>query len=350
MFECGGDTMQKRLNVLVSKANRSDNTLKEAVVLTLFKENELEAAFEYLENAGICILDDDEDEEDLNIEVGDLPMTDSVKLYMRQISQYNLLIFDEEIQLAKKIAAGDNEAKTALVNANLRLVVSIAKRYHGHAGMTFLDIIQEGNLGLMKAAEKFDHTKGYKFSTYATYWIKQSISRAVAEQSRTIRIPVHMLEVANKVAKVHKQLTQILGREPSVEEIAEEMEIPVDKIKTVYEMQRDTLSLDSKVNDEDDANIGDLVADNHAVSPLAACIQEDNKNMILNILATLSPREKEVMVLRFGLEDDQPKTLEEIGSVFGVTRERIRQIEAKALRKLRNPIRSKMLKECLANT
>ena len=338
--------MQKRLNVLVTKANNGDNTIKESVIFKMFKESELESAFEYLENAGICIVADEEDDE-VEIEVGELPVGDSVKIYMRQISQYNLLTFDEEIQLAEKIAAGDSEAKNTLVNANLRLVVSIAKKYHGHAGMTFLDIIQEGNLGLMKAAEKFDHTKGYKFSTYATYWIKQAISRAVAEQSRTIRIPVHMLELANKMAKTHKQLTQVFGREPSVDEIAEEMGLPVDKIKNLYEMQRDTLSLDCKVNDEDDANIGDLVADNHAVSPLASAIQDDNKNMLLDVLGTLSPREKEVMVLRFGLEDDQPKTLEEIGSVFGVTRERIRQIEAKALRKLRNPIRSKMLRECL---
>ena len=337
--------MQKRLNVLVTKANNGDNTIKESVVFKMFKENELEAAFEYLENAGVCIVADEDD--DIEIEVGELPMGDSVKIYMRQISQYNLLTFDEEIQLAEKIAAGDNEAKQSLVNANLRLVVSIAKKYHGHAGMSFLDIIQEGNIGLMKAADKFDHTKGYKFSTYATYWIKQAISRAVAEQSRTIRIPVHMLELANKMAKAHKQLTQVFGREPSVDEIAEEMGLPVDKIKNLYEMQRDTLSLDCKVNDEDDVNIGDLVADNHATSPLASAIQEDNKNMLLGVLDTLSPREKEVMVLRFGLEDDQPKTLEEIGSVFGVTRERIRQIEAKALRKLRNPIRSKMLRECL---
>ena len=337
--------MQKRLNVLVTKANNSDNTIKESVILKMFKENELESAFEYLENAGICIVDDEDDETE--IEIGELPMGDSVKIYMRQISQYNLLTFDEEIQLAEEIAAGNKDAKQSLINANLRLVVSIAKKYHGHAGMSFLDIIQEGNIGLMKAAEKFDHTKGYKFSTYATYWIKQAISRAVAEQSRTIRIPVHMLELANKMAKTHKQLTQVLGREPSVDEVAEEMEVPVEKIKNLYEMQRDTLSLDSKVNDEDDANIGDLVADNRALSPLASAIQEDNKNMLLGVLETLSPREKEVMVLRFGLEDDQPKTLEEIGSVFGVTRERIRQIEAKALRKLRNPIRSKMLRECL---
>ncbi len=338
--------MQKRLNVLVTKANNGDNTIKESVVFKMFKENELESAFEYLENAGICIVAEEEDDE-IEMEVGDLPIGDSVKIYMRQISQYNLLTFEEEIALAEKIAAGDKEAKTNLVNANLRLVVSIAKRYHGHAGMTFLDIIQEGNLGLMKAADKFDHTKGYKFSTYATYWIKQAISRAVAEQSRTIRIPVHMLELANKMAKVHKQLTQVFGREPSVDEIAEEMGLPVDKIKNLYEMQRDTLSLDSKVNDEDDANVGDLIADHKATSPLASAIQEDNKNMLLGVLDTLAPREKEVMLLRFGLEDDQPKTLEEIGSHFGVTRERIRQIEAKALRKLRNPIRSKMLRECL---
>lgn len=337
--------MQKRLTVLVKKAAKNNNSVKEMDVVNMFKDEELDAAFQYLENEGIDIIVDEEVE---IVEVGDVPTEDSVKLYMRQISQYNLLSFKEEIALAERIAAGDASAKEALVNANLRLVVSIAKKYHGHAGMTFLDIIQEGNIGLMKAADRFDHTKGYKFSTYATYWIKQAISRAVAQQSRTIRIPVHMLDTANKMTKIHRNLTQILGREPSVEEIAEEMEVPVEKIKTLYEMQRDTLSLDCKVSDEDDANVGDLVADQHAISPLAACIKEDNKKMVMNVLGSLSPREKEVMVMRFGLEDDQPKTLEEIGTVFGVTRERIRQIESKALRKLRNPIRSKMLKDCLA--
>lgn len=338
--------MQKRLTVLVKKAAKNNNSIKESDVIKMFKNEELDTAFECLENEGIDIIVDEEVE--IEMDAGDVPTEDSVKLYMRQIAQYNLLSFDEEIALAEKIAAGDNMAKEALVNANLRLVVSIAKKYHGHAGMTFLDIIQEGNIGLMKAAGKFDHTKGYKFSTYATYWIKQAISRAVSQQSRTIRIPVHMLDLANKMTKLTRQLTQELGRDPSAEEIAEELDMPVEKIRSLYEMQRDTLSLDCKVSDEDDANVGDLIADQHAVSPLAACIKEDNKNMVMSILGTLSPREKDVMVMRFGLEDDQPKTLEEIGSHFGVTRERIRQIEAKALRKLRNPIRGKMLKECLA--
>lgn len=336
--------MQKRLTVLMKKAAKNNNSVKESDVIKMFKMDELDNAFEFLENEGVDIIVDEE----VEIEVGDVPTEDSVKLYMRQIAQYNLLSFDEEIALAERIAAGDLEAKEALVNANLRLVVSIAKKYHGHAGMTFLDIIQEGNIGLMKAASRFDHTKGYKFSTYATYWIKQAISRAVSQQSRTIRIPVHMLDLANKMTKLTRELTQELGRDPSAEEIAEELNMPVEKIRSLYEMQRDTLSLDCKVSDEDDANVGDLIADHHAISPLAACIEEDNKNMVMNILGTLSPREKEVMVMRFGLEDDQPKTLEEIGSHFGVTRERIRQIEAKALRKLRNPLRSKMLKDCLA--
>ena len=337
--------MQKKLTVLVKKAEKNNGSIYESDVTRMFSGEQVEEAFEYLEKAGIDILADEETED---LDCGEVPTEDSVKIYMRQISQYNLLTFDEEIELSKRIAAGDKQAKDDLVNANLRLVVSIAKKYHGHAGMTLLDIIQEGNFGLMKAAEKYDYSKGYKFSTYATYWIKQAISRAVSQQSRTIRIPVHMLDTANKMAKVSRQLTQELGREPSVEEIAEELSIPVEKIKSLYEMQRDTLSLESKLSDEDDASVGDIIADNHAISPLAACIKEDNKNMVLDILSTLSPREKEVMVLRFGLEDDQPKTLEEIGSVFGVTRERIRQIESKALRKLRNPIRSKMLKECLA--
>lgn len=338
--------MQKKLNVLVNRAIKNNNTIKESLIYNVFKTEEIESVFSYLENLNICIAPD-EDELELDIEVGELPMGDSIKIYMRQICQYDLLTLDEEIELAEKISKGDEEAKQALINANLRLVVSIAKKYHGHAGISFLDIIQEGNIGLMKAAERFDAKKGYRFSTYATYWIKQAISRGLADQSRTIRIPVHMTELASKIEKVNKELTQILNREPSVEEIADEMNVPVEKIVALHEMQKETLSLDCKVNTDDEANIGDLIADEDAISPLAQMIKADNKNLLFSILDTLTKRERDVMVMRFGLEDDQPKTLEEIGGVFGVTRERIRQIEAKALRKLRNPIRSKMLKECL---
>ena len=235
-----------------------------------------------------------------------------------------------------------------MVNHNLRLVIPVARKYIGNAGMTFMDLVQEGNIGLMKAAAKYDFSKGYKFSTYATWWIRQTIGRAVQEQSRTIRIPVHMVETAAKMNKAIRKLTQELEREPSVEEIAAEMGISADKIKFLFEANRDPLSLDNRVNDEDDATVGDLVADHSVEMPGASIIKEENKETVMNILATLSDREKEVMVMRFGLEDDTPKTLEEIGTHFGVTRERIRQIETKALRKLRNPVRSKMLREALA--
>jgi RNA polymerase primary sigma factor len=272
---------------------------------------------------------------------------DSIKVYLNQINQYNLLTIEEELELAKRVAAGNLNARDALINANLRLVVSIAKKYYEQTGISFLDLIQEGNIGLIKAVEKFDYTKGYKFSTYATYWIKQYISRAIAEQSRTIRIPVHMAEIVNKIAKTYRELTQELDREPSIEEVAKKVNLPLDKVKDVYEIQKSMISLDNTVVEEEDTTIGDLIADENTISPLASIIKEENKNIILDILNTLSPKEKEVIILRFGLEDNCPKTLEEIGEVFGVTRERIRQIEEKAFRKLRNPVRCNKLRECL---
>ena len=341
--------MEKRLNGLISKAVKNNNVINESEVEKIFKEDELEAVYNALEEAGIdVIVDTDDAEETVTWDESKAPVSDGVKLYMREIGRIPLLTAEEEAELGARILKGDQEAINEMVNHNLRLVIPVARKYIGNAGMTFMDLVQEGNIGLMKAAAKYDFSKGYKFSTYATWWIRQTIGRAVQEQSRTIRIPVHMVETAAKMNKAIRKLTQELEREPSVEEIAAEMGISADKIKFLFEANRDPLSLDNRVNDEDDATVGDLVADHSVEMPGASIIKEENKETVMNILATLSDREKEVMVMRFGLEDDTPKTLEEIGTHFGVTRERIRQIETKALRKLRNPVRSKMLREALA--
>lgn len=341
--------MEKRLNGLISKAVKNNNVINESEVEKIFKEDELEAVYNALEEAGVdVIVDTAEDDAMEPWDEGKAPLTDSVKLYMREIGRIPLLTPEQETAIGERIVAGDESAKNELVEHNLRLVISVARKYIGHAGMTFMDLVQEGNIGLMKAADKFDPTKGYKFSTYATWWIRQTVGRAVQEQSRTIRIPVHMVETSAKMSKAIRKLTQELEREPSIEEIAAEMNISADKIKFLFEAQRSPMSLDERVNDEDDATIGDLVADTGAESPLGAILKEDNKRQVIAVLDTLSQREKEVMIMRFGLEDEQPKTLEEIGTHFGVTRERIRQIETKALRKLRNPIRGKMLREALA--
>lgn len=341
--------MEKRLNGLVSKAIKNNGVINESEVEKIFKEEELDAVYTALEEAGIdVIVDEAEDAAAMSWDESETPVTDGVKLYMREIGRIPLLSAEQEAAIGERIMKGDKSAKNELVEHNLRLVISVARKYIGNAGMTFMDLVQEGNIGLMKAADKFDPSKGYKFSTYATWWIRQTIGRAVQEQSRTIRIPVHMVETAAKMNKAIRKLTQELEREPSIEEIASEMKVPADKIKFLFEANRDPLSLDNKVNDEDDATVGDLVADHSAEVPGANIIKEENKQMVVNVLSTLSEREKEVMVLRFGLEDDKPRTLEEIGQHFGVTRERIRQIETKALRKLRNPVRSKMLHECLA--
>ena len=341
--------MEKRLNGLVSKAIKNNGVINESEVEKIFKEEELDAVYTALEEAGIdVIVDEAEDAAAMSWDESKAPVNDGVKLYMREIGRIPLLSAEQEAAIGERIMTGDESAKNELVEHNLRLVISVARKYIGNAGMTFMDLVQEGNIGLMKAADKFDPSKGYKFSTYATWWIRQTIGRAVQEQSRTIRIPVHMVETAAKMNKAIRKLTQELEREPSIEEIASEMKVPADKIKFLFEANRDPLSLDNRVNDEDDATVGDLVADHSAEVPGANIIKEENKQMVMNILGTLSEREKEVMVLRFGLEDDKPRTLEEIGQHFGVTRERIRQIETKALRKLRNPVRSKMLHECLA--
>ena len=274
----------------------------------------------------------------------DLTINDPVRMYLKEIGQIKLLTLDEESALADRIMEGDMEAKNILAEANLRLVVSIAKRYVGR-GMLFLDLIQEGNIGLMKAVDKFDVSKGYKFSTYATWWIRQAITRAIADQARTIRVPVHMVETINKLARVQRQLTLELNREPSEEELAKKMNTTVDKIREIYKISQDPVSLETPIGEEDDSHLGDFIKDERSLSPEEFATNEMLKDEISQVLETLTEREEKVVRLRFGLEDGKPRTLEEVGQMFGVTRERIRQIEAKALRKLRHPSRSRKLRD-----
>lgn len=284
-------------------------------------------------------------EADLTLPPG-IKINDPVRMYLKEIGRVPLLSADDEVGLAKRIEKGDEEAKRRLAEANLRLVVSIAKRYVGR-GMLFLDLIQEGNMGLIKAVEKFDHTKGYKFSTYATWWIRQAITRAIADQARTIRIPVHMVETINKLIRVSRQLLQDLGREPSPEEVAKEMELSTEKVREIMKIAQEPVSLETPIGEEDDSHLGDFIEDQEALAPADAAAYELLKEQLEDVLDTLTEREENVLRLRFGLDDGRTRTLEEVGKVFGVTRERIRQIEAKALRKLRHPSRSKRLKDFL---
>ncbi len=276
-----------------------------------------------------------------------LSIDDHVRIYLKEIGKVDLLSPEEELQLADRMAQGDEKAKVRLAEANLRLVVSIAKRYVGR-GMLFLDLIQEGNLGLIKAVEKFDHTKGYKFSTYATWWIRQAITRAIADQARTIRIPVHMVETINKVIRVSRQLLQELGHDPSPEEIAREMQIPVGRVRDILKIAQEPVSLETPIGEEEDSHLGDFIPAEDAQEPAEAASFALLREQLVDVLATLTPREEKVLKLRFGIEDGRTRTLEEVGREFNVTRERIRQIEAKALRKLRHPSRSKMLKDFLS--
>ncbi|MDO4963347.1 MAG: RNA polymerase sigma factor RpoD [bacterium] len=278
----------------------------------------------------------------------DLTINDPVRMYLKEIGQIKLLSLKEESELADRIIAGDEEAKNILAEANLRLVVSIAKRYVGR-GMLFLDLIQEGNIGLMKAVEKFDVSKGYKFSTYATWWIRQAITRAIADQARTIRVPVHMVETINKLARVQRQLTLELNREPSEEELAKKMNTSVEKVREIYKISQDPVSLETPIGEEDDSHLGDFIKDESSLSPEEFATNEMLKDEIAQVLETLTEREENVIRLRFGLEDGKPRTLEEVGQMFGVTRERIRQIEAKALRKLRHPSRSRKLRDYMGD-
>lgn len=322
---------------------------------------QIEKIYEVLESMGIEVLgqvkstatdiieedEEEEEEEEIDLSVPEgIAIDDPVRMYLKEIGKVPLLSSENEISLAKKIEKGDQVAKKKLAEANLRLVVSIAKRYVGR-GMLFLDLIQEGNLGLIKAVEKFDYRKGYKFSTYATWWIRQAITRAIADQARTIRIPVHMVETINKLIRVQRQLLQELGRDPQPEEIAEVMELPVEKVREIQKIAQEPVSLETPIGEEEDSHLGDFIPDEDALAPAEAAAFTMLKEQLINVLDTLTPREEKVLRLRFGLDDGRARTLEEVGKEFNVTRERIRQIEAKALRKLRHPSRSKKLKDYL---
>ncbi len=328
------------------------------------ESDQMDEYYEYLGEQGVEVMSESEandadadpdiqelskeeefDLNDLSVPPG-VKINDPVRMYLKEIGRVDLLSAEEEINLAKRIEEGDEEAKRRLAEANLRLVVSIAKRYVGR-GMLFLDLIQEGNMGLIKAVEKFDYRKGYKFSTYATWWIRQAITRAIADQARTIRIPVHMVETINKLIRVQRQLLQDLGREPSPEEIAEDMDLTPEKVREILKIAQEPVSLETPIGEEDDSHLGDFIEDQDATSPSEHAAYELLKEQLEDVLDTLTDREENVLRLRFGLDDGRTRTLEEVGKVFGVTRERIRQIEAKALRKLRHPSRSKRLKDFL---
>ena len=359
------DGRQKRLDDLYEYGKKKGTlTYKEIMerLMDLYIEpDQLDKVLENLEALGVTVINENDPQpaqssEDtpidaINLSVPDgVSSDDPVRLYLKEIGKYPLLTTEEEIALAKQIAEGTPEeqaaAKKKLSEANLRLVVSIAKRYVGR-GMQFLDLIQEGNLGLIKAAEKFDYTKGYKFSTYATWWVRQAITRAIADQARTIRIPVHMVETINKLIRVNRQLAQELGRDPTPAEIAKEMGISESKVREIIKIAQEPVSLETPIGEEEDSHLGDFIPDDDAPAPAEAAARTLMKEQLLNALKTLTPREEMVLKLRFGLEDGRQRTLEEVGREFKVTRERIRQIEAKALRKLRHPSRSRKLKESL---
>ena len=365
----------EKLVELLELAKKKKNVLEYQEISDFFKDSPLEVdqmekVFDFLEASGVdvlritensgdeLLLDNDmdmdgmEDEEEVELDKIDLSVPegvsieDPVRMYLKEIGKVSLLSADEEIELAKRMEKGDAAAKKRLAEANLRLVVSIAKRYVGR-GMLFLDLIQEGNLGLIKAVEKFDYRKGYKFSTYATWWIRQAITRAIADQARTIRIPVHMVETINKLIRVSRQLLQELGREPTPEEIAEEMDMPVDRVREILKISQEPVSLETPIGEEEDSHLGDFIQDDNVPVPADAAAFTLLKEQLVEVLSTLTDREQKVLRLRFGLDDGRARTLEEVGKEFNVTRERIRQIEAKALRKLRHPSRSRKLKDYL---
>ena len=363
----------KRVNDLVEQGQNDKKVLDYGDVVAKFQDMKLseeafEAIIQHLEKNGIDFIRSQEDEDDAPseelesiqeggedaVDTEDIDLTvpdsvnieDPVRMYLKEIGKVPLLTAEEEIELAKRMEEGDEEAKKRLAEANLRLVVSIAKRYVGR-GMLFLDLIQEGNLGLIKAVEKFDYNKGFKFSTYATWWIRQAITRAIADQARTIRIPVHMVETINKLIRVSRQLLQELGREPTPEEIAERMEIPVERVREIIKISQEPVSLETPIGEEEDSHLGDFIQDDNVPVPADAAAFTLLKEQLTDVLATLTERERKVLRLRFGLDDGRARTLEEVGKEFNVTRERIRQIEAKALRKLRHPSRIKKLKDCL---
>ena len=352
----------EKVQEIVKKAKAKGKITYEELAKELENTNpdQIDKVFDAFEEMGVNILNDDfEDEPDIddlkeveNLKLDEITETsyegisvdDPVRMYLREIGKIPLLSYDKELELAKRILEGDEEAKQELAEANLRLVVSIAKKYVGR-GMLFLDLIQEGNMGLIKAVEKFDYTKGYKFSTYATWWIRQAITRAIADQARTIRIPVHMVETINKLIRTSRHLLQQLGREPTPEEIAAEMEIPVEKVTEIQKIAQDPVSLETPIGEEDDSHLGDFIQDDDSPAPQDAAAYTLLREQLEEVMKTLTPREAKVLKLRFGLEDGKSRTLEEVGKEFNVTRERIRQIEAKALRKLRHPSRSKKLRD-----
>lgn len=353
-------TFDERKNELVKQGKEKGKITYEELANSLkgleLTSEELDELYNLFSENGIRIVSEDDDEEeegealllDDNAITKDLTINDPVRMYLKEIGQIKLLTMEEELQLADRILEGDGEAKATLAEANLRLVVSIAKRYVGR-GMLFLDLIQEGNIGLMKAVEKFDVSKGYKFSTYATWWIRQAITRAIADQARTIRVPVHMVETINKLARIQRQLTLELNREPTEEELAKKMGTTPDKIRDIYKISQEPVSLETPIGEEDDSHLGDFIKDERNVSPEEYATNELLKDEIAEVLLTLTEREEKVIRLRFGLDDGKSKTLEEVGQIFGVTRERIRQIEAKALRKLRHPSRSRKLKDYMGD-
>ena len=366
------ERFRKKLDELLELARKNKNVIEDTEVINHFKNEKgmelnterMTIIFEYLEKREVEILSitDDEDDEpdDIMLDVGEevdvenidlsvpegVSIEDPVRMYLKEIGKVPLLSAEEEIELARRMEEGDEEARKKLAEANLRLVVSIAKRYVGR-GMLFLDLIQEGNLGLLKAVEKFDYRKGYKFSTYATWWIRQAITRAIADQARTIRIPVHMVETINKLTRVSRQLLQELGREPLPEEIAQEMDIPVERVREILKTSQEPVSLETPIGEEEDSHLGDFIQDENVPVPAEAAAFTLLKEQLGEVLGTLTEREQKVLTLRFGLEDGRARTLEEVGKEFMVTRERIRQIEAKALRKLRHPSRSRKLKDYL---
>ena len=351
-----------KVKEIIEKAKSKGKITYSELASKLDEENpeQIDKVFDAFEDLGVDILQEDLEEpniedleevediklEDLDLSIGmdGINVDDPVRMYLREIGRIPLLTYDQEIELAEKVLQGDEEAKQKLAESNLRLVVSIAKKYVGR-GMLLLDLIQEGNMGLIKAVEKFDYTKGFKFSTYATWWIRQAITRAIADQARTIRIPVHMVETINKLIRTSRHLLQQLGREPTPEEIAKEMEIPVEKVMEIQKIAQDPVSLETPIGEEDDSHLGDFIQDDDSPAPQDSAAYTLLREQLEEVMQTLTPREAKVLKLRFGLEDGKARTLEEVGKEFMVTRERIRQIEAKALRKLRHPSRSKKLRD-----
>lgn len=353
----------EKLKDLLVFAKKKKNVLEFQEINDFFVDFDMDPAmveriYEFLEANNVdvlritdeeddIILEDEEDLEEIDFSIPEgISIDDPVRMYLKEIGKVPLLNADDEIELARRMKVGDTDAKKRLAEANLRLVVSIAKRYVGR-GMMFLDLIQEGNLGLIKAVEKFDYTKGFKFSTYATWWIRQAITRAIADQARTIRIPVHMVETINKLIRVQRQLLQELGREPSPEEVAAEMNIPVERVREIQKISQEPVSLETPIGEEEDSHLGDFIQDDNVPVPADAAAFTLLKEQLIDVLGTLTDREQKVLRLRFGLDDGRARTLEEVGKEFNVTRERIRQIEAKALRKLRHPSRSRKLKDYL---